>query len=107
MLVPYVAPDFLPTFFIFEIGNCDRPTKEYGENRAEPLEGISKFHSIWISHGGELRGQELSCGTCTISDRCVPSVQCEETVTKNLSAHFVPKCMYTKKTFDKHISTHQ
>ena len=66
-------------FFIFEIGNCDRPTKEYDENRAEPLEGISKFHSIWITHGGELRGKELSCENCTISDRCV---QCEETVTK-------------------------
>ena len=47
-------------------------------NRAEPLEGISKFHSIWISHG-ELRGQDLSCEKCTISDRCV---QCDETVTR-------------------------
>ena len=49
-----------------------------GGNRVEPLEVISKFYSIWISHG-ELRGQELSCEKCTISDRCV---QCDETVTK-------------------------
>ena len=53
-------------------------------NRAEPLEGISKFHSIWISHG-ELRGQELSCEKCTISDRCV---QCDETVSRvNLESY--------------------
>ena len=80
-----------------------------GGNRVEPLEVISKFYSIWISHG-ELRGQELSCEKCTISDRCV---QCDETVTKKKEERKKFKCTYCpkmyvhKKTFHKHISTHQ
>ena len=70
-------------------------------NRAEPLEGISKFHSIWISHG-ELRGQELSCEKCTISDRCV---QCDETVTKKKEEKKKFKCTYCPKMY-VHLKKH-
>ena len=38
-------------FLIIEIGDIVRPTKEEMEELAEPLEGISKFHSIWITRG--------------------------------------------------------
>ncbi len=47
-------------------------------------------HSIWISQC-ELRGQELSCEKCTISDRCV---QCDETVTKKKEEKKKLKCTY-------------
>ena len=45
-------------------------TKEEMEELAKPLEGISKFHSIWITKGVKLRGSVLSCNECSISSRC-------------------------------------
>ena len=57
-------------FLIIEIGGMVRPSKLTMDERAEPLEGISKFHSIWITSGGKLRGSVLSCSDCTISSRC-------------------------------------
>ena len=57
-------------FVIQEMGVCNRPTKAEFENSAEPLKGISKFHSIWITKDGELRGSVLSCEECTIRTRC-------------------------------------
>ena len=68
-----------------------------GGNRVEPLEVISKFYSIWISHG-ELRGQELSCEKCTISVFSAMKLsQKRRKRRRNSSAHTVPKCTYIKK----------
>ena len=57
-------------FLIYQIGACNRPAKVEVDNRAEPLKGISKFHSIWITEDGELRGSVLSCEDCTVKWRC-------------------------------------
>ena len=98
-------------FLIYEIGQCERPSKEVDDKRAEPLEGISKFHSIWVSSTGEIRGQELSCEICSISERCV---NCNEGRMKKKSKSvdkfkcpFCPKMYVHKKTFEKYISTHE
>ena len=53
-------------FLIYQIGACNRPSKVEVDNRAEPLKGISKYHSIWITEDGELRGSVLSCEDCTV-----------------------------------------
>ena len=60
-----------------------RPPKEVMEEQAEPLEGISKFHSIWITSGGNLRGSVLSCNECTISSRCGLCDISEDKIEKN------------------------
>ena len=57
-------------FLIYQIGACNRPSKVEVDNRAEPLKGISKYHSIWITEDGELRGSVLSCEDCTVKWRC-------------------------------------
>ena len=53
-------------FLIYQIGACNRPSKVEVDNRAEPLKGISKYHSIWITEDGELRGTVLYCEDCTV-----------------------------------------
>ena len=69
-------------FLINQIGACNRPSKVEVDNRAEPLKGISKFHSIWITEDEELRGSVLSCEDCTaLLNGDV------ENVKTNLSAH--------------------
>ena len=78
-----------------------------GGNRVEPLEVISKFYSIWISHG-ELRGQELSCEKCTISVFSAMKLsQKKKEEKKKFKCTYCPKMYVHKKTFHKHISTHQ
>ena len=57
-------------FLVFEIQPCKRPTKKQIDLISEPLTGISKMHSIWINDFGDLKGSELTCGTCTVGVRC-------------------------------------
>ena len=57
-------------FVIQEVGDGPNDSKEELKTLAEPLTGISKFHAIWINSNGKLKGQELSCLTCTVSKRC-------------------------------------
>ena len=99
-------------FLIVEIGQCDRPPKEVDDKRAEPLEGISKFHSIWISSNGELRGEELSCDKCSISIRCSRCNEPRQLIKKKSSGDkfkctFCPKSYVHEKTWKKHILTHE
>ena len=42
------------------------PDQKETEKKAEPLEGILKFHSIFINSDGQLRGSELSCLYCSV-----------------------------------------
>ena len=81
--------------------------QQYFNKRAEPLDGISKFHSIWVSSTGEIRGQELSCEKCSISERCA---NCNEGTIKKKSKDksvakfkcpFCPKMYVHKKNFSK------
>ena len=48
-------------FLIVKMEPCIRPSKEDADRLAEPLEGISRFQSIWIDQYDKLRGVELSC----------------------------------------------
>ena len=57
-------------FIVNQIGACNRPSKCEVDSKAEPLKGISKYHSIWINKDGELRGSVLSCENCTVQLRC-------------------------------------
>ena len=100
----------LKKFLIIEIGEMVRPTKEEMEELAEPLEGISKFHSIWITRGGKLRGSVLSCNECTISSRCgLCEITEEKKQKKTTTKRNQYDCNLCPKTY-KHVGslrTHQ
>ena len=94
-----------------------RPTKEEMEELAEPLDGISKFHSIWITKGGKLRGSVLSCNECSISSRCglceisIEEKKQKKNTTKTNQSNFKENydCNLCPKTY-KHVGslrTHQ
>ena len=55
------------------------PDQKEIEKKAEPLEGILKFHSIFINSDGQLRGSELSCLYCSVKERCS---KCNEPIVK-------------------------
>ena len=58
-------------FHIEKVGYCNYPTKEEIKQKAEPLPGILKVHSIFITKAGQLKGLELTCLSCTVEERCV------------------------------------
>ena len=62
------ATEKFDNFLIVKMEPCLRPSKEDADRLAEPLEGISRFHSIWIDQDNKLRGVELSCKNCTVLD---------------------------------------
>ena len=68
-------------------------------NRAEPLEGISKFHSIWISHG-ELRVKNCRVRNALLVTDVFSAMKLSQKRRKrrrNSSAHTVPTFTYIKK----------
>ena len=50
-------------FLIQEIEQISRPSQTETDNKAVPLEGISKFHTIWTNKHGEIKGSVLTCTT--------------------------------------------
>ena len=60
------ATEIFYNFLIVKMGPCLRPSKEDADRLAEPLEGISRFQSIWIDQYDKLRGVEVSCQNCTV-----------------------------------------
>ena len=55
------------------------PDQKETDKKAEPLEGILKFHSIFINSHSQLRGSELSCIYCSVKERCA---KCNEPIFK-------------------------
>ena len=57
-------------FIIKEIEPCTRPTSKEDTRKSEPINGITKMHSIWINSSGKLKCSEISCKQCTVQKRC-------------------------------------
>ena len=57
-------------FLVEEFLPIRRPTKKIIAARAVPLDGISKFHSIFFNSHNDIKGLVLTCIKCTINKRC-------------------------------------
>ena len=62
--------DSISFYALVLAGHSQVPPKRVIDQRAEPLEGISKMHTIFIDSNGTLKGKELSCENCLVDYRC-------------------------------------